>query len=78
MLALLLMQVGGASTIEAYRAHVPALAKVLRSLLMAGFAPEHDVGGVTNPFLQAKARAAPVPSLQAQKPSSSLGSAPGA
>ena len=33
---------------------VPALVKILRKLLQAGFAPEYDVGGVTDPFLQAK------------------------
>ena len=66
-----LSQVGGAPTVEAYRAHVPALAKILRSLLMAGFAPEHDVGGVTNPFLQSKARPRRSPAL------SSPGRAPG-
>ncbi len=36
------------------RAQVPQLCKILRSLLMSGFAPEHDVGGITDPFLQVK------------------------
>ena len=40
--------------IEQYRRHVPMLCKILRSLLMSGFAPEHDVGGITDPFLQVK------------------------
>ncbi|BDA45799.1 AP-1 complex subunit gamma-1 [Coccomyxa sp. Obi] len=40
------------AAIEAYRRHVPSLCKVLRSLLMSGFAPEHDVSGITDPFLQ--------------------------
>ena len=42
--------------VEAYRRQVPQLCKILRSLLMAGstLSGEHDVGGVTDPFLQAK------------------------
>ncbi|CAL8470618.1 g10160 [Coccomyxa elongata] len=40
------------AAVEAYRRHVPSLCKVLRSLLMSGFAPEHDVSGITDPFLQ--------------------------
>lgn len=35
---------------------MPQLCKILRSLLMSGFAPEHDVGGITDPFLQVKVR----------------------
>lgn len=42
------------AAIEAYRKHVPALCKIMRSLLMSGFAPEHDVSGITDPFLQVK------------------------
>ena len=37
---------------------VPALCKVQRGLLLSGFAPEHDVGGITDPFLQVKVRSA--------------------
>jgi len=33
---------------------VPALVKILRKLITAGYAPEYDVGGVTDPFLQAR------------------------
>jgi hypothetical protein len=33
---------------------VPALVKILRKLITAGFAPEYDVGGVTDPFLQVR------------------------
>jgi hypothetical protein len=42
------------AAVEAYRRHVPALCKILRTLLMSGFAPEHDVSGITDPFLQVK------------------------
>ncbi len=43
-------------SIEGYRKHVPQLCKILRSLLMSGstLSGEHDVGGITDPFLQAK------------------------
>mmetsp|Transcript_5047 Transcript_5047/g.14511 ORF Transcript_5047/g.14511 Transcript_5047/m.14511 type:complete len:886 (-) Transcript_5047:647-3304(-) len=42
--------------VETYRKQVPQLCKILRSLLMSGstLSGEHDVGGVTDPFLQAK------------------------
>ncbi len=40
--------------IAEYRQHVPLLCKILKSLLMSGYAPEHDVGGLTDPFLQVK------------------------
>jgi len=33
---------------------VPALIKILRKLITAGYAPEYDVGGVTDPFLQTR------------------------
>ena len=40
--------------IPVYQEQVPLLCKILRSLLMSGFMPEHDVGGITDPFLQVK------------------------
>lgn len=44
------------AAVEAYTRHVPSLCKVLRSLLMSGFSPEHDVSGITDPFLQIQVR----------------------
>lgn len=40
------------AAVEAYRVHVPLLCKILRSLLMGGFVPDYDVGGINDPFLQ--------------------------
>lgn len=31
---------------------VPNLVRVLKNLIMAGYSPEHDVSGVSDPFLQ--------------------------
>jgi len=31
---------------------VPSLVRLLRNLLSMGYSPEHDVGGITDPFLQ--------------------------
>jgi hypothetical protein len=42
------------SVVDKYRAHVPLLCKILRTLLSGGFSPEHDVGGINDPFLQVK------------------------
>ena len=33
---------------------VPALVRLLRSFISMGFSPEHDVGGITDPFVQVK------------------------
>jgi AP-1 complex subunit gamma-1 len=33
---------------------VPALVRLLRSFISMGFSPEHDVGGITDPFIQVK------------------------
>ena len=31
---------------------VPSLVKLMRNLLNLGYSPEHDVAGITDPFLQ--------------------------
>ena len=36
------------------RKFVPSLAKTLKNLLMSGYAPEYEIGGVKDPFLQVK------------------------
>ncbi|ORZ25506.1 adaptin N terminal region-domain-containing protein [Absidia repens] len=40
--------------IEVFRKAVPLLVRHLKNLASAGFSPEHDVTGVTDPFLQVK------------------------
>ncbi|OJD26469.1 hypothetical protein ACJ73_02145 [Blastomyces percursus] len=45
---------GGHEVIEKYRPLVPALVRVLKGLTTSGYAPEHDVSGITDPFLQVK------------------------
>ncbi|PNH05077.1 AP-1 complex subunit gamma-2 [Tetrabaena socialis] len=44
------------SLVDKYRPFVAPLCRVLRSLLQPGVSPEHDIGGITNPFLQAVQR----------------------
>ena len=44
----------GDSVIEAFKLIVPQLVKLLKALSTAGYAPEHDVTGITDPFLQVK------------------------
>jgi hypothetical protein len=33
---------------------VPSLVRLLRNLLTMGYAPDHDVAGITDPFLQVR------------------------
>ncbi|KAI9843334.1 MAG: clathrin associated protein complex large subunit [Sclerophora amabilis] len=40
--------------IEMFRPLVPGLVKILKNLASSGYAPEHDVTGITDPFLQVR------------------------
>lgn len=39
---------------QTFRAHVPTLVRTLKNLVLNNYAPEYDVSGVTDPFLQVK------------------------
>lgn len=40
------------SMVDEYRRLVPSLVRLLRNFISMGYSPEHDVGGITDPFLQ--------------------------
>ncbi|KAL9055352.1 MAG: hypothetical protein Q9206_003179 [Seirophora lacunosa] len=42
------------SIVEIFRPLVPQLVRTLKGLASSGYAPEHDVTGITDPFLQVK------------------------
>lgn len=45
---------GEQGVVDMFRPLAASLVKVLKSLSSSGFAPEHDVTGITDPFLQVK------------------------
>ena len=45
---------GEEGIIDMFRPLVPALVRILKGLASSGYAPEHDVNGITDPFLQVK------------------------
>ena len=45
---------GEQGVVETFKTLVPSLVKILKGLSSSGYAPEHDVTGVTDPFLQVK------------------------
>ncbi|KAJ1511735.1 clathrin associated protein complex large subunit [Coelomomyces lativittatus] len=42
------------TVLQEFRNMVPSLVKVLKQLITTGYSPEHDVSGITDPFLQVK------------------------
>lgn len=45
---------GPEGVIEVFRPLAPGLVRALKGLTTSGYAPEHDVSGITDPFLQVK------------------------
>ncbi|KAH8888782.1 hypothetical protein GQ53DRAFT_808170 [Thozetella sp. PMI_491] len=45
---------GEEGIVEKFRQFVPGLVRTLKGLASSGYAPEHDVTGITDPFLQVK------------------------
>lgn len=45
---------GEEGIVEKFRQFVPVLVRTLKGLASSGYAPEHDVMGITDPFLQVK------------------------
>lgn len=48
------MEEGEEGAIEMFKPTVPHLVRVLKNLQSSGYTPEHDVSGITDPFLQVK------------------------
>jgi AP-1 complex subunit gamma-1 len=42
------------SYVKSFRKYVATLVRTLKNLLMSGYAPEYEIGGVKDPFLQVK------------------------
>lgn len=45
---------GEEGIVEMFRPIVPALVRTLKALTSSGYAPEHDVSGITDPFVQVR------------------------
>ena len=45
---------GEEGVVESFKPIVPQLVRTLKTLTTSGYAPEHDVSGITDPFLQVK------------------------
>ena len=45
---------GEEGVVEKFKTFVPGLVKTLKGLASSGYSPEHDVTGITDPFLQVK------------------------